>query len=74
MIKGVSFVLKVLLAGIMGLLLLVTIVSSAEAAGVPAWVKNNAGWWADGTIAESDLLNGIHYLIEEGIIQLPYSY
>jgi len=50
---------------------LATIVSSAEAAGVPAWVKNNAGWWADGTIADSDFITGIQYLIEEGIITIP---
>ena len=54
----------------MGLLLLATIVSSAEAAGVPAWVKNNAGWWADGTISENDFLNGIQYLIKMGIMQV----
>ena len=59
-LKG-FFVLKILLAGITGLLLLATIVSSAEAAGVPAWVKNNAGWWADGTIADSDFIPGIQY-------------
>ena len=47
-----------------------TIVSSAEAAGVPAWVKNNAGWWADGTISENDFLNGIQYLIKMGIMQV----
>ena len=64
------FVLKVLLAGITGLLLLATIVSSAEAAGVPAWVKNNAGWWSDGTISENDFLNGIQYLIKMGIMQV----
>ena len=62
--------MKVLLAGITGLLLLATIVSSAEAAGVPAWVKNNAGWWADGTISENDFLNGIQYLIKMGIMQV----
>ena len=54
----------------MGLLLLATIVSSAETAGVPAWVKNNAGWWADGTISENDFLNGIQYLIKMGIMQV----
>ena len=68
-LKG-FFVLKILLAGITGLLLLATIVSSAEAAGVPAWVKNNAGWWADGTISENDFLNGIQYLIKMGIMQV----
>ncbi|AJW70670.1 hypothetical protein [Nitrosopumilus adriaticus] len=38
---------------------------------IPAWVKNNAGWWADGTIAESDFISGIEFLIKDGIIVIP---
>jgi len=37
---------------------------------VPDWVKNNAGWWADGSISEEDFLNGIKYLVGKGIIQV----
>ena len=37
---------------------------------VPAWVKNNAGWWANDLISEYDFLNGIKYLIKEGIIHV----
>ena len=37
---------------------------------VPDWVKNNAGWWANGLISEDDFLNGIKYLIKEGIIHV----
>ena len=40
-------------------------------ADVPTWVKNNAGWWADGSISESDFLRGIEFLINDGIIQVP---
>ena len=50
------------------MLLLTFIVTSAEAASVPPWVKNNAGWWADGVIDDSDFITGVQYLIEEGII------
>ena len=35
---------------------------------VPSWIKNNAGWWADGTIDESTFLNGLEYLVQNGII------
>ena len=38
---------------------------------VPDWVKNNAGWWADGSISQSDFLKGIEFLIKDGIIQVP---
>ena len=65
--------MKILLAGIASLLLLTAIGTSADAAGVPAWVKNNAGWWADGTISENDFLNGIQYLIKMGIMQVSSS-
>jgi len=37
---------------------------------VPDWVKNNAGWWADGLISEEDFLNGIKYLVGKGIIKV----
>ncbi len=62
--------MKILLAGVAGLLLLFTIVSSAEASSVPTWVKNNAGWWADGQIDDDSFISGIQYLIEEGIISV----
>jgi len=38
---------------------------------VPGWVKNNAGWWADGTIAESEFISGVEFLITDGIIVVP---
>ena len=63
--------MKMFFAVIASLLLLATVVTNAEAAGVPAWVKNNAGWGADGTIGDSDFITGIQYLIEEGIITIP---
>jgi len=39
-----------------------------KSAAVPAWVKNNAGWWADGTIADSEFLSAIKHLIKKEII------
>jgi len=36
---------------------------------IPGWIKNNAGWWADGQISEDDFVNGIKYLVENGIIK-----
>jgi len=37
---------------------------------VPDWVKNNAGWWADGQIGEGEFVNGLKYLVEKGIIRV----
>jgi len=36
---------------------------------IPAWIKNNAGWWADDNISDSDFLYGIKYLVESNIIK-----
>jgi hypothetical protein len=38
---------------------------------IPVWVKNNAGWWADDIIGDSDFVSGIQYLITEGIMTIP---
>jgi len=43
---------------------------SQTAEEIPDWIKNNAGWWADGLISEEDFLNGIKYLVEKGIIRV----
>ena len=38
---------------------------------IPAWIKNNAGWWATDQIDDSSFLKGIQYLIQEGIMIIP---
>ena len=50
---------------------LIAITPSSYAAEVPDWIKNNAGWWADGQIPDSAFLQGIQYLIKEGIMVIP---
>ena len=42
-----------------------------EQTSIPAWIKNNAGWWATDQISDSSFLQGIQYLIKEGIIIIP---
>ena len=37
---------------------------------IPFWIKNNAGWWADGEITENDFLLGITFLIDNTIIKI----
>ena len=29
---------------------------------IPAWIKNNAGWWADGSIDDSSFVQGIQFV------------
>jgi len=35
---------------------------------IPDWVKNNAGWWATDQIDDSAFVQGIQYLVQNGII------
>jgi len=35
---------------------------------IPSWIKNNAGWWANGEIDDNTFVSGIQYLIKNGII------
>ena len=37
---------------------------------IPAWVKNNANWYADGQISEEDFVNSIQYLINNYIMKV----
>mgnify|MGYP001276382224 CR=1 FL=1 len=56
---------------ILSLLVAVVAMPSAFAAEVPGWIKNNAGWWADGTIDDSSFVSGIEWLVSNGIIEVP---
>ncbi len=37
---------------------------------IPSWIKNNAGFWANGDIDDVTFLNGIEFLIENKIINV----
>ncbi|WP_148680241.1 peptidase [Nitrosopumilus maritimus] len=40
-------------------------------AAIPAWIKNNAEWWAAGQIDDGSFVQGIQYLVKENILQIP---
>ena len=42
--------------------------ASAQEVSIPAWIKNNAGWWANDQIPDSTFVDGIEFLIEKEII------
>jgi len=37
---------------------------------IPDWVKNNARWWSEDLIEETDFVNGIEYLVKKQIISI----
>ena len=37
---------------------------------IPAWIKSNAEFWAQGLISDDDFLSGMQYLVQQGIIKV----
>ena len=64
--KMMHLLLSVLVVSLVGL-----VIPSAFAENVPDWIKNNAGWWATDQIDDSSFLQGIQFLIKEGIMVIP---
>jgi hypothetical protein len=63
--------MKAAMIAIATVLLLLPVAQSAYSETIPAWIKNNAGWWAEGTISENEFLNGIQYLINQNVLVIP---
>jgi len=38
---------------------------------IPSWIKNNAKWWSQGTISDSEYVSNIQYLVSQKIIDIP---
>ncbi len=45
--------------------------SSSASVSIPEWIRNNAKWFAEGAISESDFTTGIEFMINSGIIKIP---
>ena len=56
-----------------GLPIVVDRISVEEEISIPDWVRNNAEWWAEGQINDSDFALGIEYMIKQKIIVVPIS-
>jgi hypothetical protein len=59
------FIIAVVAVAMIGVM-----VPSTHAEEIPSWIKNSAGWWADGTIDDETFVQGIQFLVEEKIISL----
>jgi len=40
---------------------------------IPEWVKNNAGWWIEGKISDTEFTMALQYLVKTGIITVNLS-
>ena len=45
--------------------------ASAQETTIPSWIKNNAKWWAQDKIGDSDFSQGMQYLVNQGIMKVP---
>jgi len=64
--KKYSVIFTIAIIGVLGF----SLTASAANTSVPDWVKNNAKWWSEGSITESDYIKSLEYLITQGIIQI----
>jgi len=37
---------------------------------IPQWIRDNAKWWSEGLITDQDYVNGLQYLIQQGILKV----
>ncbi len=44
---------------------------SESKATIPDWIRNNAKWWSEGQIEDSDFVSGIQFMIKENIMVIP---
>jgi hypothetical protein len=65
--QGIQFLIS---EGIMSIPETAQAENTGDTQGIPSWVKNNAGWWADGAITDDDFVKGIQYLVGQGIIEV----
>jgi hypothetical protein len=47
------------------------IIEELKSQTIPIWIKNNAAWWSEQQISDKDFVEGIEYLIKNGIINVP---
>lgn len=41
---------------------------------IPNWIKNTAKWWSEGTVGDSEFIQAIQYLIQQGTLKVPNYY
>ena len=62
-----TIIIAITLTGFMA----VSVSQNVEAQSlIPEWIKNNAGWWANNEIDDQTFLNGIEFLVENGVIDV----
>ena len=61
----------ILLFTLLTVITIFPLAASAQSDAIPSWIKNNAGWWADGVIDDGSFVSGIEWLVSNNIIEVP---
>jgi hypothetical protein len=40
---------------------------------IPSWIKQNAKFWSDGSVADDQFIQGIQYMITQGILEISHT-
>lgn len=48
-------------------------ISAQSSSEIPSWVKNNAIWWGEGQISDSEFLSALQFLINNGHLKIADS-
>ena len=40
---------------------------------IPSWIKQNAKFWSDGSIVDDQFIQGMQYMITQGILKIPHT-
>jgi len=67
-VRKTALSIFVVIAVVIATTLTVSLQASGQDYNIPNWIKNNAKWWSEGQIGDSDFINGIKYLIENNIM------
>jgi hypothetical protein len=59
------------IASITTILIAGLFVQYATAEPIPDWIRNNAAWWAEGSITQEDFISGLQFLIQKDILKVP---
>jgi len=63
-------ILAILVLVVSGIVSFAVIASAQQDSKIPDWIKNNAKWWSEGQIGDSEFVSGIKYLIENDIMTI----
>ena len=63
--------MKTTIAAVASIIVASLFVQYAVADSIPDWIRNNALWWSEGAISQTDFVMGLQFLIQEEILNVP---